>query len=97
MKWLIIILVVLFAGWKLVTFWVDRQQNETSLNAVDNRQAKAPLVDSTKRDSVKAGSDLDTIEKKQLSLPAGTIDTKGVKPEQVVDFAKTLIGVSTLR
>jgi len=96
MKWLIIILVVLFAGWKLAIFWVSRDKSAMSLMTTDSLQAKSPLPDSATKDSVKIGGKIDTIEKKQLVLPAGDIDTKGVQPNQVVSFAKTLIGVPYL-
>ena len=96
MKWLIIILVVLFAGWKLAVFWISRDQNAMSLMTRDSLQAKSPLPDSARKDSIKMGGELDTIEKKHLSLPAGNIDTKGVQPNQVVSYAKTLIGVPYL-
>jgi cell wall-associated NlpC family hydrolase len=96
MKWLIIIVVVLFAGWKLAVFWVNRNPNTTNLITSDSLQAKSSLLGTKQKDSVKIGGELDTIEKKQLVLPAGSIDTKGVQPSQVVSFAKTLIGVPYL-
>jgi cell wall-associated NlpC family hydrolase len=96
MKWLIIILIVLFAGWQLAVFWVNRGHGAASLVGSDNRQAKSLLADTTKKDLVKTGGELDTIEKKELALPAGSIDTKNVQPSQIVSFAKTLIGVPYL-
>ena len=98
MKWIIATLIILFAGWQLAVFIVNRNADEKqSLVTTDSLQAKAPVtIDSTKKDSIKAGNDLDTIQKNRLPLPEGSIDTKGVQPKQVVDFAKTLIGVPYL-
>jgi cell wall-associated NlpC family hydrolase len=98
MKWIIGILVLLIVGWQAAVFLVNRKGDEKhSLVTTDSLQAKQPIAtDSVKHDSIKAGGDLDTIHKNHLPLPAGSIDTKGVQPKQVVDFAKTLIGVPYL-
>src|SRR5207249_4118221 len=53
--------------------------------------------DSSKKDSVKtATGELDTITKNSLPLPQGAINTKNVQPQQVVNYAKTLIGTPYL-
>lgn len=96
MKWLIMSLVFLFAAWKAAVFFIDRGNANGSLVSVDSLQAKGPFPDSLKMDSVKAGGSLDTIVKNRLSLPKGTIDTRGVQPAAVVAFAKTLMGVPYL-
>ena len=76
---------------------VNRSSAPAELITTDSLQARQPLPDSTKKDSIKAGpNDLDTIAKNQLHLPKGGIDTKGAQPQQVVDFARTLIGVRYL-
>ena len=103
MKWIIGILILIFAGWQGAVWLVNKNDNEQqSLLTTDSLQAKQPLpadsvkLDSTTHDSIKAGNDLDTIQKKHLPLPAGAIDTRGVQPKELVDFAKTLIGVPYL-
>lgn len=96
MKWLIAILVVVIVGWKLAVAYIDKNSAETKLTAIDSSLAKSSAPDSLQKDSVKAGNELDTIQKNTLSLPSGSIDTRGVQPQQVVDFAKTLIGVPYL-
>ncbi|RYZ26162.1 MAG: NlpC/P60 family protein [Chitinophagaceae bacterium] len=96
MKWIIGILVLIVVGWQAAVFFVNRNEVEKqSLVSTDSLQAKQP-IDSVRHDSVKAGTDLDTIQKNHLPLPEGSIDTKSVQPKQVVDFAKTLIGVPYL-
>jgi cell wall-associated NlpC family hydrolase len=98
MKWIIAIVILLIVGWQAAVFLVNRKDaGEISLVTTDSLQAKKPLpIDSLRHDSVKAGNDLDTIKKNVLPLPDEAIDTKGVQPKQVVDFAKTLIGVPYL-
>jgi cell wall-associated NlpC family hydrolase len=97
MKWIIGILILLFAGWQATVYLIDRDKEELqTFVSTDSLQAKKPAIDSSKKDSVKAGPELDTIQKNQLPLPEGAIDTRGVQPKQVVDFAKTLMGVPYL-
>jgi cell wall-associated NlpC family hydrolase len=102
MKWTIIILVVLILGWKLAVFWINRNEIKEELTVTDTLQAKTPVSDSSeggssRHDSIKAGTgQFDTITKKSLSLPIGVIDTKGTDPQQLVNFAKTLMGVPYL-
>jgi cell wall-associated NlpC family hydrolase len=99
MKWIIGILVLLFVGWKTAVFYVDKNNEPVSLMTTDSlqaRQAVTKLPNASRSDSVKAGGELDTIVKNQLTLPKGSIDTKGATPQQVVAFAKTLIGVPYL-
>lgn len=95
MRILIIVLVLLFAGWQAAIFLTNRKNGEGGqLSTTDTLQAKIPAH---KKDSIKAGwNNLDTIAKNHLALPAGSIDTKNVQPQQVVEFAKTLIGVPYL-
>lgn len=96
MKWIIGILVLVFVGWKAAVFLVNQGNGEkATLNVTDSLQAKNSFIHSTK-DSVKTGGELDTVAKNNLSLPKGSIDTKGANPQQVVAFAKTLIGVPYL-
>jgi cell wall-associated NlpC family hydrolase len=97
MKWIIGILILLFAGWQATVYLIDRDKEELqTFVSTDSLQAKKPVIDSSKKDSVKAGPELDTIQKNHLPLPKGAIDTRGVQPKQVVDFARTLIGVPYL-
>lgn len=94
MKWIIGLVVLIIAGWLTAVFFFNKGRGEqVSLVATDSLRARQPLPDSTKPDSVKAGVDsTDTLVQNHLSLPEGSIDTKGVKPADVVAFAKTLIG-----
>lgn len=100
MKWVIIIVVLIFAGWQAAVFFVNRGSSGETLASTDSLQAKAPFPDSVKIDneridSVKTGDgDIDTLLKNKLALPKGSINTKNVHPQLVVDFAKTLIGVT---
>lgn len=97
MKRIIVVLIIIFGGWEAAVFIISRSNNANgSLLVTDTSQAKAPLLDSVKHDSVKAGEELDTIKKNPLVLPKGSIDTKAVQPQQLVDFAKTLIGTPYL-
>lgn len=57
---------------------------------VDTLKALADTSEFVRPDS--AVLVIDTLRKDSLLLPGKTIQTKGVKPQQVVDFAKTLIG-----
>ena len=93
MKTIVIILVVIFAGWQGAVFLIGKRSESGSFATTDSLQAKSALPVVAK-DSIKAGwNQLDTIKKNQLPLPAGAIDTKNASPEQLVSFAKTLIGV----
>jgi cell wall-associated NlpC family hydrolase len=98
MKWIILAVVILIAGWMATVFFFNRGSNErVSLVTTDTLQAKSPLPDSASVDSVKAGTNnVDTVQKKDLPLPKGGVDTKGVAPADVVAFAKKQIGVPYL-
>jgi len=96
MKWIVIIVILIFAGWKAAVFLVNTNSGGDSLSASDSMQAKL-FSDTSKKDSVKTGwNELDTIKKNSLPLPAGSIDTRNATPQKVVDLAKTLIGVPYL-
>lgn len=92
MKWVVIILAILFLAWETTSFFISEKDIKGSLSVTDTLLAKKPLEDTNKIDSVKVGAKLDTVAKNNLPLPKGTIDTKNVQPQQVVDYAKTLIG-----
>jgi cell wall-associated NlpC family hydrolase len=95
MKWLLIALAVLFAGWQAAVYFFNRSSATETLTVTDSLQAMAPLLNNTKIDSVKTGGDKpDTVLKKEVLLPVGSIDTKGVHPQEVVAYAKTLIGIT---
>ena len=98
MKRILLLLVLLFAGWEAAVFFVNRNNTTAGiLSNTDSLQAKAPLIDSSQRDSIKSGTgQSDTITKNLLPLPGDSIDTKNVRPQQVVDFAQTLIGTPYL-
>lgn len=94
MKWLVIVLVVVFAGWQAAVFLVNRNSSTEQLVAVDTSLAKRPPDTSSAIDGVADDKiEYDTGRRKNIALPNGDIDTKGVDPQQVVAFAKTLVGV----
>ena len=103
MKWFFSIVAFLVVGWMTAVYFFNQDSDAAnSLATTDSLQAKAALPDSTQPDStnldlLKGGEgEPDTIQQKKLSLPGGRIDTKGVKPKEVVAYAKTLIGVPYL-
>jgi hypothetical protein len=97
MKWIFIILILLFAGWKAAVFLMNRNGAGDDLSATDSLPAQQFLFDSSKKDRVKKGfGKLDMMTKNQLPLLTGNIDTKGVEPQQIAGYAKTLIGVPYL-
>lgn len=98
MKWIIGILILLFAGWKLaVSFFNKPTAEDVSLVVTDSSQAKRLLPPDPKIDSVKQGvNNTDTVVKNHLPLPKGGIDTRGVPPAELVAFAKTQMGVPYL-
>jgi cell wall-associated NlpC family hydrolase len=97
MKWIFIILILLFAGWMGAVFIVNKNGISGNISATDPLRTQQSPIDSSKKDSVKSGIGvLDTIAKNKLTLPKGSIDTRGTQPHQVVDYAKTLVGVPYL-
>lgn len=97
MKWFFIIVILLFAGWKAAVFLINRNGSNTTAATNNSLQTEPAISADIKKDSVKAGyGEKDTIYKNPLPLPAGSINTKNGHRQQVVDFAKTLIGVPYL-
>lgn len=95
MKWFFAIVMMAAIGWTAAVWWANRHSNSEQLSFADSPQAIQP--DTLMKDSVKAGiGGKDTIAKKPLPLPEGSVDTKGAKPQEVVAFAKTLIGTPYL-
>ncbi|MBO9683534.1 MAG: C40 family peptidase [Flavisolibacter sp.] len=73
-----------------VFVWIDTDIKggpSDQLVSIDTLQAKS---DSAKKDS--ALLIIDTVKTDSVLVPASQIHTKNVHPQQVVDFAKTLIG-----
>jgi cell wall-associated NlpC family hydrolase len=96
MKWIIGILIFVFAGWKAAVYFANNDATASNFSNTDSLQAKQ-LVPTNNQDSVEAATDEpDALAKDHLSLSKGSVDTKGVNPQQVVAFAKTLIGVPYL-
>ncbi|MGZ3844453.1 MAG: C40 family peptidase [Flavisolibacter sp.] len=91
MKQLSTILLIGLALAFCIFVWNDqgkKKQDSAQLVSTDSLHAK---TGSTKRDS-----DLlfvDTVERDSVLVPASQIRTKNVHPQQVVDFAETLIGI----
>ncbi|MDQ6608372.1 MAG: C40 family peptidase [Bacteroidota bacterium] len=97
MKWIFAILFLIVAGWMGAVYMFNRNVQRGSLSVMDTLQARQLLMDTIKKDSVKAGvTQLDTITKQELLLPKGSIDTKSTQPQQIVDYAKTLLGTPYL-
>jgi cell wall-associated NlpC family hydrolase len=66
----------------------DKKANDsTLLESTDTSHAK---IDSVKKDS--ALLVVDTVKQDSILVPSAQINTKNIHPQQVVDFAKTLIG-----
>jgi cell wall-associated NlpC family hydrolase len=88
MKWWTIILTLGLSS--CIFVWPDKKQtnkDSTQLTTTDTLKAKA---DSLKKDS--ALLIIDTLRSDSVLVPASDIHTKNVHPQQVIDFAKTLIG-----
>jgi len=89
MKWWILIFALGFSSCIFVWDNKDKQSKDsTLLESTDTSQAK---IGSVKKDS--AILVVDTVNRDSVLIPAGQIHTKNVHPQDVVDFAKTLIGV----
>ena len=89
---------ILAAGIMLILhsciFVVPDKNKEVSdtLVSVDSSKAKIEPKDSLKKpDSLVMI--IDTVHDKAALVPGSKVDTKNVLPQQVVDFAKTLIGI----
>jgi cell wall-associated NlpC family hydrolase len=98
MKWIIGIILVLFAGWQATVALFNKNKTEdVQMVTTDSLQARSALPPDPKIDSVKQGvNNTDTVLKNHLPLPKGSIDTRGVPPADVVAFAKTQMGVPYL-
>lgn len=91
MKNRVVTIVALFLAMAFCVFiWLDtskKGKESVQLVSIDTSSAKA---DSTQKDS--ALLIVDTVKTDSVLVPASQIHTKNVHPQQVVDFAKTLIG-----
>lgn len=97
MKWILVVLVLIFAGWQAAVFINNKKSVRGTLVTTDSLLARQSSKDSVSLDSTKTiTGEVDTLIKNNLPLPAGAIDVKNVQPSQIVDFAKTLIGVPYL-
>lgn len=98
---IIIVLAVLFICWQVIGYFTNESDSErASLQTTDSLLAKQPVDSSVRKegtrvDTVKTGDTIDTVQQNRITLPSA-IDTRGVSPDQVVTFAKTLIGVPYL-
>lgn len=73
-----------------IFIWMDSSEKgvaSAQLVSIDTSQAKA---DSIQKDS--ATLIVDTLKTDSVLVPSAQIHTKNVHPQQVIDFAKTLIG-----
>lgn len=89
MKLVTIVLFVLAIAF-CVFVWIDTDTEKSpsaQFASTDTLQAKS---DSVKNDS--ALLIIDTVKTDSVLVPAGQVHTKNAHPQQVVDFAKTLIG-----
>jgi len=85
------ILVFVLAIAFCVFIWMDtdqKKEDSAQLVSTDTSQARA---DSVKKDS--ALLIVDTLKTDSVLIPSSQVHTKNVSPQQVVDFAKTLIGI----
>jgi hypothetical protein len=70
-------------------------EHKDSLISVDSLKALKDIKDSVSVDSVKKDSVVlvvDTVKSHSILVPGSKVNTKGIPPEQVVAFAKTLVG-----
>lgn len=88
-------MVVILAGWYAAVFFVTRPGNENaSFETTDSLQAKTAPPDSVRVNRVIASKEeIMGLPHNKLTLPSGHIDTKGAMPQDVVAYAKSLIGV----
>ncbi|HET7896702.1 MAG TPA: hypothetical protein VFL47_03515, partial [Flavisolibacter sp.] len=103
MKWIIGVVVLLIAGWLATVYLFKRTGSEKiSLAVMDSSEAKRSLPYSSKMDSLAADTvvqneaSLDTLQNRNVALPKGSIDTRGVSPAEVLSFAKAQIGIPYL-
>ncbi|MGE5518619.1 MAG: C40 family peptidase [Candidatus Dadabacteria bacterium] len=66
--------------------------SKDSLSTIDSSKAYA-LHNSLRKKPDSAILVVDTVKKDSILLPASKINIKNVQPQQLVDFAKTLIGI----
>jgi len=96
MKFCVLVLAFGFSSCIFVWDNKDKQTRDSiQLESIDTSQAKSDTPhaksDSVKQDSVVLV--VDTVRTDSVLVPAAQVQTKNVHPGQVVDFAKTLIGV----
>ncbi|MDB5206491.1 MAG: NlpC/P60 family protein [Flavisolibacter sp.] len=97
MKYIIITLLIIFAGWKAAVFLMNKNADRGSVPLTDSLVVKQPLVADSINGHTKADTGkLDANNKNSQKLYQGKIDTRKVQPQHVVDFAKTLIGIPYL-
>lgn len=89
MKWFIGIIGLLAIGWFGAVWLVNRNSDTVKLEATDSLQAKAGKIP----DSLRA--ERAATEKKGL-LSTGAVNTGNTQPQEVVAFAKTLMGTPYL-
>jgi cell wall-associated NlpC family hydrolase len=73
-----------------IFIWQDKDKNKKDSTQVVTTDTLNAKVDSLKKDS--ALLVVDTLKTDSVLVPASQIHTKNIHPQQVVDFAKTLIG-----
>lgn len=73
-----------------VFIWMDTNKKDKGTAQLVSADTSFAKTDSVKKDS--ALLIVDTIKTDSVLVPAAQIHTKNVHPQQVVDFAKTLIG-----
>lgn len=88
MRTCIFILALLFFSCDFPRSSKELGEDSTSLVNTDTSSA---MVDSIQKDS--AVLVVDTVKTDSVLLPAAQVHTRNIRPQQVVDFAKTLIGI----
>jgi cell wall-associated NlpC family hydrolase len=98
MKRVLVVLALIFAAWEVTVFFVSRNNTAGgNLTVMDSLQAKGSLPDSDSKISTQEPvATGDSLTAKMLPLSKAGIDTRNVPPQQVVEFAKTLMGTPYL-
>jgi cell wall-associated NlpC family hydrolase len=88
MKLIFVLVVPCALGISSCIFVVGNKEEKGDMASQDTSHAYAPVPDSVQRaDTIKRDTVIRT------SVSSGQIDTKNVHPNEVVEFAKTLIGI----
>lgn len=85
------ILILAFGLSSCIFVWDNKDKQTKDSTKLESKDTSYAKSDSVKKDSVVLI--VDTVRTDSVLVPASQVQTKNVHPRQVVDFAKTLIGV----